>query len=162
MNNWLSINEISKKLGIPGTTVRRYREKFPEYIENKSAVFDGVKKYPESVLRTIKQIYDLYLSGKRTNEIRAILAQENEAVIQVQEQEEITYQTFTLSAMNEIIQQNTRALQEVAAALHDFKEMQQRIESQEQEIALLKQELQELRILSRPEKNRWYRRIFGK
>lgn len=162
MGKWLSINEISKTLDIPGTTVRRYRNKFPEYIENKGTTLDGVRKYPESILRVVKQIYGLYQDGKRTSEIKAILSKEHEAVIQMQEQQEIIYQTFSVSAMNEIIQQNTKAMQEVAAALHDMKNLQTRIESQEQEMAFLRQELQELRTVSRPEKNKWYKRIFGK
>ena len=75
MGKWLSINEISKTLDIPGTTVRRYRNKFPEYIENKGTTLDGVRKYPESILRVVKQIYGLYQDGKRTSEIKAILMQ---------------------------------------------------------------------------------------
>jgi len=162
MEKWLTINEISKSLNIPETTVRRYRKTFPEYIENKSAVFDGVKKYPESVLRAIKQIYELYQSGKRTTEIKAILSHENEAVIQMQESQEKTYQTFTVMAIGEMLQQNTNALQEVAAALNEVKALNQRIENQEQEIAFLRQELQELRTVNRPVKNKWYKKVFGK
>lgn len=90
------------------------------------------------------------------------MSKEHEAVIQMQEQQEIIYQTFSVSAMNEIIQQNTKAMHEVASALQENRYILNRLEEQDQEITFLRQELQELKTVSRPEKNKWYKRIFGK
>lgn len=162
MDKWFTINQISKELDIPETTVRRYQKKFPEHIENKGVTLDGVRKYPESILRVVKQIYGLYQEGKRTNEIKAILGKEHNSIILMQEHEELKYQTFTVSAMNEIIQENTKAMQEVASAIQENRQIINRLENQDQEIAFLKQELQELKTVGRPEKNKWYKRIFGK
>lgn len=162
LDRWFTINQIGKELSIPESTVRRYQKKFSEHIENKGIVIDGLKKYPESILRVVQQIYRLFQEGKRTNEIRAILDRENKAVIQIQEQQEITYQAFTVSAMSEIIQQNTKAMQEVAAALGDINRLHKRIENQDKEIGSLRHELQEVKMSNRLEKDRWYKKIFGK
>ena len=67
MKEWLSINELATKTGIPDTTIRRYIAKFNDFF-----VADGgsrSKRYDSSGIQVLIQIKDLYDKGLETEQV---------------------------------------------------------------------------------------------
>lgn len=74
MEDKLSVSQLSKILGIPETTTRRYLNNFEEYFRWEQ-IGRGKKYHPDSV-EILQRIATLYDSDRETAEIKKILADE--------------------------------------------------------------------------------------
>lgn len=121
----LTLTEISKKLDIPESTVRFYRDKFPEFIP---MVGEGRKKrYKPQALEIIKTIAELLRKNQTAEEIAERLRldypinagvlvepQLNTAVVQQRENEEYLNALISIEKLTALVVQledkNTKIL----------------------------------------------------
>lgn len=69
--NLLSITDIAKKLNVPESTLRYYRDRFAEYIP---AVGTGrTRKYPDGVIKMFSLILEQSKAGAERQDIEAAL-----------------------------------------------------------------------------------------
>ena len=59
---------------IPGSTLRRYVERFPKFLPGKTV--DRVRRFSPEVVEVLNRVHALYQEGKRTEEVAGILALE--------------------------------------------------------------------------------------
>ena len=74
MGDWFSVTQLSKTLGIPETTTRRYLNNFEEFFRYEQ-IGRGKKYHPDAV-EVLQKIATLYGSDRETEEIKVILADE--------------------------------------------------------------------------------------
>jgi len=70
----IGYREIEQETGIPSTTARRYARRFPSFLPCR--VVDRAARFPAESVETFKRIHALFVEGKRTEEVAAILAGE--------------------------------------------------------------------------------------
>lgn len=99
----LGFKELEDRTRIPGSTIRRYAERFPRFLPGRTV--DRVRRFPPEQVEVFRRIHELYQEGKRTEEVAAILALEVAA----------TYDISTISTDATTIP--TQAPGEVAAYL---------------------------------------------
>jgi len=74
VGDWFSVTQLSKTLGIPETTTRRYLNNFEEFFRYEQ-IGRGKKYHPDAV-EVLQKIATLYGSDRETEEIKVILADE--------------------------------------------------------------------------------------
>ena len=70
----IGYREIEQATGIPSTTARRYARRFATFLPCR--VVDRAARFPAESVETFKRIHALFVEGKRTEEVAAILAGE--------------------------------------------------------------------------------------
>lgn len=138
-NQYKTINDIAKELDLPETTVRRYFSTFREYFTGQT--FGRILKYPEKSCEIVTKIYELYKAGKNTDEIKLILKEHYQQVIEIKSTVQEYPQTLTdlINKSNEIILQNTEALKLTSEILTRVLDQGNEIQELREEIRLLKE-----------------------
>ncbi len=83
IEDWLGFKELEKITGIPGSTIRRYAERFSRFLPAKTV--DRVRKFPPDFVDIFKRIHGFYQEGRRTEEIAGLLALEVATTYDVQD-----------------------------------------------------------------------------
>lgn len=66
MKEWLTINELAEKTGIPDSTIRRYIAKFSDFFVVKGGTRS--KRYEDTAVKVLQRIKDLYDKGYETEQ----------------------------------------------------------------------------------------------
>lgn len=77
----LGFKELEGRTRIPGSTIRRYVERFPRYLPGRTV--DRVKRFSPELVEVFRRIHGLYQEGRRTEEIAGILALEAVATFDI-------------------------------------------------------------------------------
>ncbi|HLR73524.1 MAG TPA: MerR family transcriptional regulator [Pseudogracilibacillus sp.] len=123
MEEWLSVAQLSKTLGIPETTARRYLNNFVEYFRWEQ-VGRGKKYHPTS-LEILQRIAVLYDTDRETKEIKKILADEYAFVVEDENKKGSTNQppTYDVPGQLEEFQQKQEAFnKQLIEQLHEQQE----------------------------------------
>ncbi len=70
----LGYRDLEEQTGLAGTTLRRYAKRFPAFLPVK--IVDRAARFQADAVDVFRRIHALYVEGHRTEEIRAILAEE--------------------------------------------------------------------------------------
>jgi DNA-binding transcriptional MerR regulator len=96
IEEWLGFKELEKITGIPGSTIRRYAERFSRFLPAKTV--DRVRKFPPDFVDIFKRIHGFYQEGRRTEEIAGLLALEAVTTYDVQDVATPATTTSTVSS----------------------------------------------------------------
>jgi len=77
----LGFKELEARTRIPGSTIRRYVERFPRYLPGRTV--DRVKRFSPELVEVFQRVHGLYQEGRRTEEIAGILALEAVATFDI-------------------------------------------------------------------------------
>lgn len=83
MKEWLSINELATKTGIPDTTIRRYIAKLSDFFVSKGG--SRSRRYDSSAIEVLSQIKDLYDKGLETDQVANELGKTFPMVVKTEE-----------------------------------------------------------------------------
>ncbi len=70
----IGYRDLEEATGLAGTTLRRYAKRFPGFLPVK--IGDRAARFQPEAVDVFRRIHALYVEGHRTEEIRAILAEE--------------------------------------------------------------------------------------
>jgi len=146
----LTITGIAQKLGMPESTVRYYRNKFPDFIP---AVGEGRKrKYRQETLEVISLIEKMFRENRPAFEIADRLAnnfpqnidlekqpQQLIATTTQQQQQNLSVELMNLAAVQ------TQALKQVALILDKFYNQERELKTLSDEVIFLRKQLDKLR-----------------
>src|SRR5699024_11174792 len=130
MNEWLTVNQVSKKVHIPGETVRRYARQYGDYLRIKK----GEKRsylIHESSFDTIKKIRYLLEQGYQREQVEDILRQTEVLTIQTNDDSMNEYLMNLPQLQRELIKEIKRLSEENKMHLHLIQEMKQQLDNQE-------------------------------
>jgi len=82
VKEWLTIKTLEQVTGIPGTTLRRFADRFSPFLPGKTV--DRVKKYPPESVPVFRRISELYRQGVQTGDVLHVLAKERPATLDVE------------------------------------------------------------------------------
>lgn len=77
----LGFKELEERTQIPGSTIRRYVERFSKFLPGRTV--DRVKRFSPDLVEIFRRIHGLYQEGKRTEEVAGILAIEFGATYEI-------------------------------------------------------------------------------
>ena len=121
IEGWLGFKELEKITGIPGSTIRRYAERFSRFLPAKTV--DRVRKFPPYFVDIFKRIHALYQEGRRTEEIVGILSLEVATTYDVQDvATDVTTISTGSSSTTEILALLVPILDRFASALEKIAE----------------------------------------
>lgn len=147
MENWYSVTELSKKLSIPETTVRRYLTNFEEYFR-----FEKIgrgRKYHLDSIELLRRIAILYDTDRDTIEIKSILANEFAFIVEdIKQKQNTQSKPYDISSKLNEFQQNQKEFNE---------KLLQQLYDQQQYIKELVVNKDELKYLNSPEVKRFDR-----
>lgn len=83
IEDWIGFKELEKITSIPGSTIRRYAERFSRFLPAKTV--DRVRRFPPDSVDVFRRIHGLYQEGRRTDEIVGILSLEVGSTYDVQD-----------------------------------------------------------------------------
>lgn len=159
----LTLAEIAKRLGLPESTIRYYRNNFEEFIPS---VGEGrTKRYTQESLEVLRFIADTVRSGVPLSEVRELLASRYAMTVQeIATTETDTQQPATI--LNEMIK---AALDEHTAGLRDeIADLRRQIEEDNRRLREAQEErdrklMEALRTLQESKNRRsWFSRLFGR
>jgi DNA-binding transcriptional MerR regulator len=111
----ISIQEITKTTGIPGTTIRRYIQVF-ENILPQGTKLGRTKKYPPETGKTLKSIHASYQKGLSTVEIQGKLSDTDTATFKDQT-ETTTEPPQEIGSLQAVIRELTEAVRTLTEAV---------------------------------------------
>lgn len=76
-----SVSDLEELTGIPGTTIRRYISRFPDYFVAVGG--SRAKKYEESAIKVLMRIKNLYDNGYETDGVGKVLRDEFPSVVTI-------------------------------------------------------------------------------
>ena len=136
MNNLLTIKDIARRLNIPESTARYYRDKFPEYVPT---VGTGRKKrYKPEAVDILRLIAEGLRNGSSAIEIESELSLQYEAIMDIEPEPQQLAQQRSNSL--ELYKQDIDSRLELAEAIK----------------ALVDQNNELIELLKRP----WWKRLF--
>lgn len=169
IKEWLTINELADKTGIPDSTIRRYIAKFSEFFVVKGGARS--KRYEDSAAKVLLRIKDLYDKGLETEQTYNALLKEFPRIVDDQAPEESeTLPALATSDDITEIKQMLKAQQELSNRLLDRLAKQEEyikdsIERRDRELMqALADSMNERRLLledKKEDKNFW-QRLFRK
>lgn len=77
----IGFKELEGMTRIPGSTLRRYVERFPRFFPGKTV--DRVRRFSPEVVEVLNRVHALYQEGRRTEEVAGILALEVSATYEI-------------------------------------------------------------------------------
>ena len=83
---WLTINELADKTGIPDSTIRRYIAKFSDFFVVKGG--SRSKRYEDTAIKILLRIKDLYDKGLETDQTHNTLLKEFPRIVDHEAPEE--------------------------------------------------------------------------
>lgn len=118
MKEWLTINELSERTGIPDSTIRRYITKFSDFFVVKGG--NRSKRYEDTAVEVLLRIKDLYDKGYETEQTYNALLKVFPQIIDPEETEESS-SLPALATSDDIIEikQMLKAQQEFSNRLLD-------------------------------------------
>ncbi len=146
----LTITGIAQKLGMPESTVRYYRNKFPDFIP---AVGEGRKrKYRPETLEVISVIEKMFRENRPAIEIAEQLANKFSQNIDLEKQPQQVIATtpqqqpknLSLELVN-LVAVQTQALKQVALVLDKFYNHERELKTLSDEVIFLRKQLDKLR-----------------
>lgn len=121
IEDWLGFKELEKITRIPGSTIRRYAERFPRFLPGKT--LDRVRKFHPDFVPVFNRIHGLYQEGRRTEEIVGILSLEVAPTYDVEDvSTDITTFPTRASAPSEILASLVPIMERWAVALEKIAE----------------------------------------
>lgn len=109
----LTLGEVAKRLGLPETTVRYYRNRFAPYLPIAGA--GRSRRYPPQVVERLRWIIEQLRAGSSVQEIEAQLRNHNPAAIPPSEQD--AQLVDSVDRLSQRISELTESLLRVARAL---------------------------------------------
>lgn len=164
-NRWLSFKDVERETGIPGTTLRRFAERFPAYLPGKR--IDRALCFHCEAVATFRRIHELYRNGKQTPEIMAIIATELAPTLDVKPIPTNATTVPTVSSSGDLapmVASFAQAVDRLAGALERQNELQSRsVEALERRLAVLEAMVAKVPADSVPNasKQPWWRRWIG-
>jgi DNA-binding transcriptional MerR regulator len=153
----LTIAEIAKRLSIPESTVRYYRDMFADFVPS---VGEGRgRRYTEESLDVLRFIADSLRAGVPKEEVQAMLQQRYPMTIETQQETAVTQQQgaaimrqLVADAVKDLLDEQARRYEERLA------DLEKRLEERDQKLMSGLRELLE----SRRKKTLWERLFGGK
>ncbi len=134
----LTIKDIARRLDIPESTARYYRDKWPEYIPTEGSGRN--KRYKPEAVDVLRLIAEGLRNGRSATEIENELSLKYQATTDIEpEPQQLPQQR---SSNLELYRQDIESRQELAQAIND----------------LVKQNQELIKLLKQP----WYKRMFNK